>query len=215
VTRALAGLLVAAGLLSAPPAPRAIEQPIDDPSLSQAIVLARRGGAELDAFHRRYVTIVGDNTYDRVEIISEFRRAVLIAAEQMKIDSRWDVNKARPALEPYRAVVSLVLWIKFPPQNMLVSAPDYGIVVYPDGVPSPGMPDDEIATLAPDAQQVTPLFLAGGGSTFVAPPGSGMSGLRVEAAFPSVSLPAGTVTIGLRLEGKRQRVLDLDLRAVR
>lgn len=215
--KTLPSLVVAAGLLGTWPArPAAIDTPINDPAVSEALRLARRGGPALDAFNRRYTTIVGDPTYDRLEVITEFRRAVLTAAERLAVDSRWDLGQAKAALAPYRGLVAIVLWIKFPPQNVLVTVPDYQIVIYPKHLSELGRPEDEATLPEAGSQNVTPLYLAGGGNTFVAPPGSGMSGLRIEARIAAAGIPDdGVVTVGMRLGEDERRRTELRLSGLR
>lgn len=216
MTRALPGLVAAAVLLGASPALPAIESGLDDLALSEALSLARRGGSVVDAFHAPYTTVVGDSTYERLEIISEFRRAVLIATEQLQVDQRWNLGQLRTALMPYRGSVGIVLRIRFPPQNVLVSVPDYGLVVYPEGAGALGAPGDSPRVLESTSTSATPLFLAGGGDTLVGPPGSPLSALHVEAWVPAAGLPArGTITVGLLFEGEEQRRVDVSLTGLR
>lgn len=232
-------LLALVGLpLAAPAFVGAIEEQIRDPDIRQAIGVARQADPLLNAFHARYVVAVGDPTFDRVEVITEFRRVVMLAEEQLKVDSLWDVTRAKPAVAPYRGLVSFVLWIKFPPQNFLpqpqlASLPNYELILYPKGIPPP--PATPVI-VRPALSTVGHLYPAGGGYMVVGPKGQGrlgppgpagpdsfryggggsMTGVRVEGSVPLSSLDLrGRCIVGLVLDGKEQRQIVFDLALLR
>lgn len=205
-------------LLGAPALVGAVDQQIDDPTLAQAVSVARQSDSAVSAFHARYTIALGDPTYDRVELISEYRRAVMTAEEHLKLREVWDVSKARTALAPYRGVVSFVLWIKFPPQNTLLQPPlrplpNYEMVVYPKGIPPPPA-KPEMLRLTASSQ--TMLFSAGGGTFPVAGPGAAMSGVRIEATTSASSVDlSGRCVVGIWLDGKEQRQSAFNLGSLR
>ena len=210
--RRLAAAL-AAGLACGPGSVRALDRQIDDVGITEALVVAGRSEAARDAFHGRYVITIGDPTHDRVEVIGEFRRVVLTGAERLAFDRRWSVPQAREALAPYRGLVSIVAWIRFPPQNLLVSVPPYGVVVYPDGR---ALRDGRRTALRPASQSITALYPAGGGLALTGPPGGAMGGIRLEALFPADALPlSGVCTVGLLLGEVVEREVDVGLGGVR
>ena len=206
-------LLALVGLsLGAPASVGAIDDQINDPVIAQAIAVGRQLDPVLTAFHARYTVALADPTFERVEVITEFRRVVMTAEEQLKIDKLWDVTRAKLALTPYRGLVSFVLWIKFHPQNLmpqpqLVPLPNYELILYPKGIPPPPA-KPEILRLTPVSE--TMLFPAGGGSVGVGPKGKGSfstpGGVVVPPppqppADPSLKYGGGSAMAGVRIEG--------------
>jgi hypothetical protein len=207
--RRLAGAAIAAGLLVGPVRIGALVQPIDDAAITQALRIARQDEVARAAFHQRYITIVGDSTYDSVEVIGEFRQVVLTAVGQIVLNPRWGVAQARDALTPFRGMVTIAALIKFPPQNVLVSVPDYGIVIYPEGRDTPAA---EQKVLRSVSEGVTMLFPAGGGLAPTAPAGSAMGGVRLTASFPASELSlTGTCVVAVTLNGVVQREVEVQL----
>jgi hypothetical protein len=224
--------------LAAPTFVGAIEEQIRDPDIRQAIGVARQADPIRTAFHARYAVAVGDATFDRVEVITEFRRAVMMAEERVKVDSLWDVTRAAPAIDPYRGLVSLVLWIKFPPQNLfpqpeLAPLPNYELILYPNGIPPPPA---KPVMLRPALSNVGYLYPAGGAYLPVGPKGQGrlgppgpagpdslryggggiMTGVRLEGSVPLSGLDLrGRCIVGLSVDGKEQRQVVFDLASLR
>lgn len=233
-------LLPLVGLsIGAPAFVGAIDDQINDSVIRQAIAVGRQLDPVRSAFHARYTVALAEPTFDRVEVITEYRRVVMMAEEQLKVDKLWDITKARPALAPYRGLVSFVLWIKFPPQNLspqpqLVPLPNYELILYPKGIP-PAPAKPEILRASPVSK--TTLFPAGGGNVPVGPKGStpfpvpsqptadpslkygggsAMSGVRIEGAVPLSALDLrGRLIVGLLLDGKEQRRVTFDLGSLR
>jgi len=232
-------LLALVGLsLATPTFVGAIEEQLGDPDIRQAIGLARQVDPIRTAFHARYAVAVGDPTFDRVEVITEFRRVVMMAEEQVKVDSLWDVTRAKPAIAPYRGLVSFVLWIKLPPQSLvpqpqLAPLPNYELILYPKGIPPPPA---KPVILRPALSNVGYLYPAGGGYMPVGPKGQGrlgppgpagpdslryggggiMTGVRLEGTVPLSSLDLrGRCIVGLALDGKEQQQIVFDLASLR
>jgi len=190
----------------------AVGTAIDNLAIDRAIEIARGNEAARAAFHRPYTIPLG-GTYERVEVISEFRQVVMTAEERLAVDRRWARSQARAALAPFRGLVTFVVWVRFPPQNVLVTAPNYNVVVYPEGTATP---EAEANVLRSAAPAVMPLFAAGGGQALVGPPGSAMSGLRVAVTFPAEQLRLDrSCTVAILLEGEEQARVELDLGRLR
>lgn len=201
----------------------AIDDQISDPGIRQAIAVARQLDPVRTAFHARYTVALADLTFERVEVITEYRRVVMTAEEHLKVDQLWDVTKAKPVLAPYRGLVSFVLWIKFPPQNLLVQPqlvplPNYELILYPKGIPPPPTKPE---ILRVTTVSKTMLFPAGGGSafplgpqgevSFSAPGGVAVPPPSQPQADPSLKYGGGSAMSGVRIEGAVP-VSSLDLR---
>ena len=187
-------LLALVGLsLGAPASVGAIDDQINDSVIAQAIAVGRQLDPVRTAFHARYTVALADPTFERVEVITEYRRVVMMAEEQLKIDTLWDVAKAKPGLRPYRGLVSFVLLVKFSPQNFLPQPqlgplPNYELILYPKGIPPPPA-KPEILRLT--ALSETMLFPAGSGSVAIGPtePGPRPPVVNPQFANPLVVKP--------------------------
>lgn len=219
-------LLAVVGLsLGATASVGAVDDQISDPGIRQAIAVARQLDPVRTAFHARYAVALGDPTFDRVEVITEYRRVVMMAEEQLKVDTLWGITKAKPGLAPYRGLVSFVLLIKFPQLNVsplppqVTPLPKYELILYPKGIPPPPA-KPEILRLTPVSE--TMLFPAGSGSVAVGPleksdprnpsfkpgrlePGPGGAVLvpppSQPQADPSLKYGGGSAMSGVRIEG--------------
>ena len=71
-------------LVSSTLAVRAIEVDIDSRAIDQAVAIAReRRDAVIRTFNDRYVLAPSDPRFERIEIITEFRRVVLMGRERI------------------------------------------------------------------------------------------------------------------------------------
>jgi hypothetical protein len=148
-----------------------VQQDIGVREAQEAITLARSRDATLDRFHRGYIIDVGGPDLERVEVVTEFRRAVLLAEQRARMgDFTWGPAQVLDALRPYRGLVTIVAQIRLPPMNMLASVPAYEVTLFRPGA--------RTAPARPRAVRRTPVLPAG-----IAPPGTPMIGATVETDF--------------------------------
>jgi hypothetical protein len=88
-----------------------------------ALRVARGSTAERVAFHAGYRSVAGDPGIDRVEVITELRRLVLLAETHAGTDGWRDARDAADALEPYRGRLTVEARIRFHPQNGYLAVP--------------------------------------------------------------------------------------------
>ena len=118
----LFSLLVCAASISG------IEIGIGRQAIERAIELGRRGGDQLQSFHRRYTIQVGNPTVQSIEVVTEFRRVVLAKEEALRAgDHLFSLNDAENVLRSSRGRLSIVAHLKFNPQNTFVGLPPYEI----------------------------------------------------------------------------------------
>jgi hypothetical protein len=104
----------------------AIEVDIGPATIGRAITIAGQSAASRSAFHSRYIFRVGSGGVDRVEVITEMRRLVLLVEAERKRGNRlYGRTEAEAALAPWRGNVSIVAHLLFHPTNTLVSVPNY------------------------------------------------------------------------------------------
>lgn len=100
--------------------------------VERALRLAQAFEDQRQRFHAPYTIRVNDATVDQIEVVTEFRRYVLAAEEQLR-QGHWlfaqDAKGAQTALQSWRGRVSLVARLRFHPQNTLISLPPYNVTV--------------------------------------------------------------------------------------
>ena len=99
---------------------------IDHADVERALTLARSTEAERARFHARYIQQVNSPFVERAEIISEFRRVVLMGEEQIARGDRafaYSITRANDALHVFRRRVSIRAQVRFHPLNNYVSLP--------------------------------------------------------------------------------------------
>ena len=180
VVLAVAALAVMAG------AADALLVSLDRADIRRALDLAQWPRTDQDRarFHARYLVRVGgapvgQTSVDTIEIITEFRRMVLIAEEHARINDMFArggrIQEAEEALQPYRGRLSVVARIRFGPHVA-------------------GVPDIDVAFADPNAPRPIDLRRA---PTY-ARDGT-LIGADIEAVFTSASIGQTAHTIAVRL----------------
>lgn len=148
-------------------------------SLRDAVNLGRTHDQALyDAFQSGYrLTPSGD--VDSVEVITEFRRAVMIVRQHADTgEYSFNENGLAAELAPYRGLVTLVAQVRLNPLNTYVKPPSYDMYVRTGAATKP---------VAPSAFTRDAVYPPGMG-----PPGSAIIGVRLEATFSRADLAAAS-----------------------
>jgi hypothetical protein len=150
-----------------PPAAR-----VQPDALRDALNLAQtRDDALFASFNKSYSLPPSGRSY-RIEIITEFRRAVFIARDQLQQGhSGFDVNDLAKALEPFKGLVTFIVQVRLNPLNTFIKEPPYDLYV------ATGPRSPPIASNTLKRQPVSPP-----GST------SPVLGVRLEASFPRADI---------------------------
>jgi len=123
-----------------------------------------------DAFNAGY-RLTPSGIVDSAELITEFRRAVLIVREHaMQGEYSFTANDLASALGPYRGAVTFIAQVRLHPMNTYAAPPAYDLYVRTGPQTKP---------VAAPAIKRDPIFPPGGMG-----PGSAMIGIRLEASFP-------------------------------
>ncbi len=136
--RAAAWIAASLACVLSTPAIRALNVSLSRADVERALSLARRSEPERARFHAPYVIDVNDPFVEQVQVVTEFRRYVLITEDRI---ARGDwmfsqgVLKANEALGSFRGRVTIVARLRFNPLNAYVDLPSCEIVVL--GAPSP------------------------------------------------------------------------------
>ena len=163
--------------------------------IERAQQLARGRDSERQQFHRRYVFELRDSTVAQIEIVTEFRRLVLITEEHI-LRGDWLFSRSVPtgenALAPFRGVVTLRGTVRLNPLNTYITPPPYQMAL--------GAAAGGTATFPLDTQvspQYSAPYKARNGKTV-----SIMLGATLEADIPSVQLAQTSRAVAVSLEGK-------------
>ena len=104
----------------------ALKIAITSADVDRAMVSARSREADRERFHGPYIQVVNTPFIERVEVVSELRRVVLLAEERAARGDRffgYSVTRATDALQVWRRRVAIVARVRFHPQNNYVDAP--------------------------------------------------------------------------------------------
>lgn len=182
-------LLLAALLAGSDPA--AFEQTLDRRSIDEAIAM---GQSRIEAVRTRYhqpYRIQGTRPpIDSIEIVTPFRRVVLLAEERVRVGNRvFGQREALAALGDRAAVVEVLVEMTFHPLNVFVAVPDYSV---------------ELATASPVAR-ISPRNISRVPRLGSAVPGGGqpLTGGTITASFDAGTLnPTGVYDVIVSEKGK-------------
>jgi len=164
----------------------------------RAMRLAREPEEKRAQFHAPYVFALDDATVERIEVVTEFRRYVLTAEEQLRLGN-WlftqGTREAQDAVRPWHGHLSIVARLRFHPQNVFVSIPSFEIVV--------GGPDVTALNVIR-----TPIngFLSNAPAGAFAP----MTGATIEAVFDAASIGQTTRPASVRLADQDVARVSID-----
>jgi hypothetical protein len=169
------GMLLLANLLGAVLLAPLAPQP---DSAREALNLGRTHDQALyDAFNAGYRLTPSGNV-DSVEVITEFRRAVLIVREHaLQGEYSFTANDLASALTPYRGTVTFIAQVRLHPLNTYAAPPAYDLYVRTGPRSKP---------VAAPAIKRDPVYPPGSG------PGSSMTAIRLEASFPRADIADAT-----------------------
>jgi len=146
--------------------------PVQPEMLRDALNLAQtRDDALFASFNQSY-TLPPSGTIDRVEIVTEFRRAVLIAREKWQQGHiGFNADDLAKALEPFKGLVTFIVQVRLNPLNTFIKEPAYDLYV----ATGPRSPPIAAKTLKRE-----PVFPPGSNSPVLA--------VRLEASFPRAEI---------------------------
>jgi hypothetical protein len=146
------------------------------PYARQALDVGRTNDdALLEAFHRGYELTPGD-TIDRVEIVTEFRRAVMIVRDRANLGnhSMTMVDLAK-AMQPFEGLVTFIVEARLHPLHTYPGAPLFDLYVETGPATKP---------LGAKPLKRAPVYPPG------LAPGTSMSAVRLEGAFLRAEIEA-------------------------
>jgi hypothetical protein len=167
----------------------ALVWPMTQAEVDRALSIGRAFDRERAQFHTPYIIPIADPTVERLEIVTEFRRVVLFAEEQIrKGDHMFGLREAERAVAPWHGKVTIVARLRFHPLNTFIDTPPYQVVI--------GNPPLEAL-----AVRRTSLYAVAGPNP---KPGThaALNGAIVEADFDAEAVAHDLRPVRVMLEGK-------------
>ena len=182
----------------------AIDRDLAPEQIESALSIARGMEAARAAFHAPYIRALNEPLVERVEVVSEFRRVVLMAEERAQKGDRmfgYSASQAQKALGPWNRRVSVIARLRFHPQNTYVDVPAAEIVL-----DAPGGDSARIGVLKEPIMALPSLK-----------PNDRLPvlGAVVEGVFDASQIHDGTRAFIVRLEGKDIARVTFDLGTLR
>ena len=123
------GMMVLMGLMATL---QAIDLDVTPADLERALAIARSSERERAAFHAPYIQTINTPAVETVEIVSEYRRVVLIAEDRARKGDRaftYSVSDAQKAIGPWHHRVAFRARLRFHPQNNYIDVPPIDVVL--------------------------------------------------------------------------------------
>jgi hypothetical protein len=143
--------------------------------LREAVTLGQtRDDALFESFNRGY-ELAASGVLDRAEIITEFRRAVLIERDQVRQgDYTFGPDDLAKAMGPLKGVVTFIVQVRLHPQNTYQKEPAYDLYIST----GPRTPPIASKTLKRE-----PVYAPGTGG-----PGTPPQAVKLEASFQRLAI---------------------------
>lgn len=129
--------------------------------VDRALTIARSTERERARFHDAYIQLVNTPFLERAEVISEFRRVVMMAEEQLARGDRffaYSSTRANDALQVFRRRVSIRAQIRFHPLNNYVSVPPVTVALIGNDAALIGVRRDPVYGFSSEPGVAAPLM---------------------------------------------------------
>jgi hypothetical protein len=143
----------------------------DPAALEEALRLSRtRRPSDLDTFNAPYIVVKGGPGQPKVEVITEFRRAVILGREQADLGNyTWSRTNLARAVAKYEGLTSVRAEVWLSPAHLYVGTPAYRMDLY----------DGRQRTVMPVQETRDPIFNA----VTAAGEGSSMTGVTLDTIY--------------------------------
>ena len=124
--------LVTALAVAGSAAVQALDLDVTVQDIDRGLSVARSTDSERARFHAAYIQKLNTPFIESVEVVSEYRRVVLLAEERLRKGERmfaYSTTLAQQAIAPWKTRVSIVARLRFHPQNNYVLVPDVDIAL--------------------------------------------------------------------------------------
>ncbi|HYU80955.1 MAG TPA: hypothetical protein VEK56_18345 [Vicinamibacterales bacterium] len=183
----------------------AINLTLTPADVDRALTIARASDAERARFHAPYISSSSNPIVERVEIVTELRRLVLVAEDHIRRGDRmfaYSVRLAQDGVSPWKGRVSVVARLRFHPQNTYIGLPSVDVTL--DGPRADAArigvlkdPVLSLGTTAPEAGNRQPIL-----------------GAIVEGVFDAAMIGQTARNLTITIDGRETTVIRLDFAAV-
>jgi len=198
--------IVAATLLAAQAPVAAVIEQLTERDIANALNIANGSEASRTLFHAPYIIAINDPTIEHLEAVTEFRRFVLSAEDQLKTGN-WMMARGgydtkgrsvRDLLRPLSGQVSLRARLRFHPQNSYTLLPAFDILL------------GEPTLLAINAVRIADTTPSTG------EPGTRdvINGATIEVFYNAPTINDRVLPMRLFFEGREQARIDIDFSRV-
>lgn len=175
--------------------PFALVLSMSSSEIERAQQVARSRDSERQQFHRRYIFDLHDETVTQLEVVTEFRRLVLISEEHI-FRGDWlfsrSVRSGEEALAPSHGLATIRAMVRFSPLNTFITPPAYLLAMSADATGSvPVVLETQVTP------QMSVPFKARSGKMV-----SSLIGATFEANIPSAQLGQIARVLSIILDGK-------------
>jgi hypothetical protein len=161
--------------------------------MERALAIARARDTERQQFHKQYVFKLTDPAVTEIEVVTEFRRLVIIAEDHV-FRGDWmftrGLRAAEQALGSSRGMLTIRAQVRFNPLNTFIVSPDYALAV-----------GTSAGTLVPVDTQLTPQFSTpfknNRGKTITS-----LIGATLESTMPAEEIGQTSRLVAVTLDGK-------------
>lgn len=170
--------------------------------IERAQQVARSRDAERTLFHRKYLFDLPGDTVTQIEVITEFRRLVLITEDHLRAGDQMfsrGLREAEAAMAPTRGVLTLKAQVRFNPLNAFASIPPLRLALGTT-VTEPLVELDTQVT----GQSSQPFKDRSGKNAAI------LTGAVLQADLPASQVGQTRRLVGVVLEGKELAVTSVD-----
>jgi hypothetical protein len=171
--------------------------------IERAQQTARSRDTERAQFHRQYVFDLPDTTVTQFEVITEFRRMVMITEDHLRLGDAMfsrSVRAGEAALAPTRGLLTLKAQLRFHPLNTYAAVPPFRLAI--------GEPAPEALLASLDTQvtgQNSPPYKARNGKST-----STLTGAVLKADIPASRVGQTARPVGVILDGRELARTTID-----
>jgi hypothetical protein len=163
--------------------------------IERAQQVARSRDSERVQFHRKYLFDLPGDTVTQVEVITEFRRLVMITEDHLRVGDQMfsrGTRAAEAALAPTRGMTTLKAQLRFSPLNTYADIPAFRLALGPAATGQPLVPLDTQVI-----GQYSLPFKTRDGRTVTVP-----TGAVLQADLPASQIGQAERPVGVVLDGK-------------
>jgi hypothetical protein len=164
--------------------------------IERAQQVARSRDSERTQFHRKYLFDLPGDTVTQIEVVTEFRRLVMMTEDRLRVGDQMfsrGLRAAEAAMAPTRGLLTLKAQVRFHPLNTYASVPRLRLAL----VAGPGPTDQSIELDTQVTSQSSPPYKARNGRRVTA-----LTGAVLQADTRASDVGQTTRIVAVTLDSK-------------